>query len=263
MNKILPEKLEKLNKLITSIQNDLVMIKCQSEEYREILKAAQSKYQSEIEKTDDFWWLHLLSVGNHITLLLSKVYDNHGVENSDEYEIPDYTKRVKEVITLHSLIYFVEKNLKPCDRLQNIINLNKKQIYTKTDDLVEKLNEIRDNIIAHKNKRQFFQSEEEGIQSLTWDELDKLVQRGFDICHIYGEYYNNGKLNGIYENYGSSVIPHTKSLYFNDYKKVLKALKIKNIAYNFLDKIDNIDKYPDDVKAFREEFDRELKDSDN
>lgn len=95
------------------------MIKYQSEEYREIIKAYDSKYKSEIDQTDDFWWLHLLSVSNHINLLLSKVYDKYEKQNRKK---PD-----QQVITLHTLIYFIENDLQfynksEKDKLQQTIN---------------------------------------------------------------------------------------------------------------------------------------------
>lgn len=52
MNQISSEKSQKLqhlNELIKSIENDLIMIKYQSEEYRKIIKSYQSKYKPEIE----------------------------------------------------------------------------------------------------------------------------------------------------------------------------------------------------------------------
>ena len=274
------------------------MIQYQSEQYRGIIKAAQSKYNLEIQENDDFWWWPLLSVSNDINLLISKVYDNYDVKKSKNFEFwmlvifnenemielylrwlnidnknttknkkMDYDKRGKEVITLHSFIRFIEKNLKPCDKLQKTINLHKQQL---NDNLVKKFIKSRKNIIAHKSKEQFLKSATTPIEFLKWDELDELVNRGIDICHIYIEYSNHGILMEQYEKPNNQFIqfhqvvllaPH--GMYLNDYKEVWKALRIKNIAYDFLKNIDNIDEYPDDVKAFREEFYKELRYIDN
>lgn len=222
---IMTEATQKFEKLLAEVTNDLADAKYQSELYRNLHNLVP-EYSREMNQSVAFWQITLDALQESSILALSRVYDqdNRGIhletlikfiqDNLSIFETSKFRERLKDNS-------YVER-LSQRNRIPTPEQLGKDlKIVSKKDPLVNKLIQLRGNIIAHKNKDQALGTKK-SIAPLTWAEFDELIARGLKIRNYYSDLYN------------ASTLAADALIGKEDYQTVLKYLRIAMITLDFI-----------------------------
>lgn len=239
---------QEFEKILDEITEDLFDAKYQSALYRKLMELG-AEYSREFNQTLAFWGVVRSSLQESSVLALARAYDqrpdginlitliNFVRNNVDLFGAEKFRERLKDNAHVDSLVQ---------DRLlPNEEQFSKHtELVGSKDPLVNKLIQIRSNIIAHKSKGQILGTKK-AIASMDWDEFDSLVDRGFEICNYYRDLYNACRFsaNGLVGK--------------DDYQYVLKYLRIAMTTLQFTGRVYSY-LHQDSLETAVEQFAKEV-----